>query len=126
MMNGGETIRKAPGAKPLPATAPAAWPEPLDGLSAQQLQFLHQIVPGALESERAFTIPACVTIAQAILESATSAGWGTSSLFRLANNPFGIKYEHFPKPSPAGPQGTASDLTMTYGAFDAETWEISN
>jgi hypothetical protein len=34
-------------------------------------------------------------LAQAILESATSAGWGSSSLFRIANNPFGIKYEHY-------------------------------
>jgi len=64
-------------------------------LSSQQLQFLMRVAPAALESERAYQIPASVTLAQAILESATSAGWGSSSLFRIANNPFGIKYEHY-------------------------------
>jgi flagellum-specific peptidoglycan hydrolase FlgJ len=64
-------------------------------LTPQQLQFLLRVAPPALESQRQQEIPACVTIAQAILESATAAGWGSSSLFRLANNPFGIKYEHF-------------------------------
>jgi flagellum-specific peptidoglycan hydrolase FlgJ len=63
-------------------------------LSSQQLQFLLRVAPGALESERVYEVPACVTLAQAILESATSAGWGTSSLFRIANNPFGIKFSH--------------------------------
>jgi flagellum-specific peptidoglycan hydrolase FlgJ len=67
----------------------------LPRLSAQQLQFLLRIAPAALESERVYQIPAAVTLAQAIIESATSAGWGSSSLFRLANNPFGIKYEHY-------------------------------
>jgi hypothetical protein len=64
-------------------------------LNAQQLQFLLRVTPAALSSERTYEIPACVTIAQAILESATAAGWGSSVLFRLANNPFGIKYSHF-------------------------------
>jgi flagellum-specific peptidoglycan hydrolase FlgJ len=64
-------------------------------ISSQQLQFLLRVAPAALESERVYQIPAAVTLAQAILESATSAGWGSSSLFRIANNPFGIKYEHY-------------------------------
>jgi len=64
-------------------------------LTPQQLQFLLRVTPPALESERVYEVPACVTIAQAILESATAAGWGSSVLFRLANNPFGIKYCHF-------------------------------
>ncbi len=64
-------------------------------LTAQRLQFLLRVAPPALEGQRQHAIPACLTIAQAILESATSAGWGSSSLFRLANNPFGITYEHF-------------------------------
>lgn len=158
-------------------------------LSSQQLQFLMRVAPAALESERVYQIPAAVTLAQAILESATSAGWGSSSLFRIANNPFGIKYEHFggvvrglgtgeghcaeqsapnmstpaahlwgsnetlgagdsrlriqnsgahsgaaisgltlpgsgamPAPSPQHP----APPPQTYGAFDAETWEIVN
>jgi hypothetical protein len=64
-------------------------------LTVQQLEFLMRVTPSALVSESEYGIPACVTIAQAILESATAAGWGGSSLFRLANNPFGIKYCHF-------------------------------
>jgi hypothetical protein len=64
-------------------------------LTPQQLQFLLRVTPPALQSQREHEVPACVAIAQAILESATAAGWGSSSLFRLANNPFGIKYEHF-------------------------------
>ena len=64
-------------------------------LTSQQLQFLSQVTPPALESQLRYEVPACVTIAQAILESATPQfGWGSSSLFRVANNPFGIKYCH--------------------------------
>ena len=59
------------------------------------MQFLLRVTPAALASERNFEIPASVTLAQAILESATPAGWGSSTLYRLANNPFGIKYSHF-------------------------------
>jgi flagellum-specific peptidoglycan hydrolase FlgJ len=81
--------------------------------SPQQLQFLSRIAPGAMEGQRVYGIPACVTIAQSILESATSAGWGTSSLFRLANNPFGIKYDHLAP-------------LQDYGHFDTSTWEIVN
>jgi flagellum-specific peptidoglycan hydrolase FlgJ len=68
-------------------------------LSGQQLQFLLRVSPPALSSQRIYEIPACITIAQAILESTTAAGWGSSSLFRLANNPFGIKYSHFLLPA---------------------------
>jgi flagellum-specific peptidoglycan hydrolase FlgJ len=56
-----------------------------------------------------------VTVAQAILESATppqpngSGGWGTSSLYVQANNPFGIKF---------------SQADAEYGSFDAPTFEI--
>jgi flagellum-specific peptidoglycan hydrolase FlgJ len=64
-------------------------------LTPQRLQFLWRVTPPALESQIRYEVPACVTIAQAILESATPHfGWGSSSLFRVANNPFGIKYCH--------------------------------
>ena len=97
----------------------------LPRLSPQQLQFLLRVAPGALQGQHTHQIPSCVTIAQSILESATSAGWGSSSLFRLANNPFGIKYEHFA--SSAHGQTTPGELTpQDYGQFDAETWEIVN
>jgi flagellum-specific peptidoglycan hydrolase FlgJ len=69
--------------------------DPGHHLTAQQLQFLLRVAPPALASQRRYEVPACVTIAQAILESATPVGWGSSTLFRRANNPFGIKYAHF-------------------------------
>jgi flagellum-specific peptidoglycan hydrolase FlgJ len=115
-------------------------------LTAQQLQFLLRVTPAAIESQRKYEIPACVTVAQAILESATAAGWGSSSLFRLANNPFGIKYCHLGSGHPPigssahGPIGsspapgtddrmsrsTNQPIPQDYGAFDALTWEIEN
>ena len=68
---------------------------PLPKVTRQQIQFLLRVAPPALQSEREYEIPACITLAQAILESATPRfGWGSSRLFRLANNPFGIKYSH--------------------------------
>jgi flagellum-specific peptidoglycan hydrolase FlgJ len=108
-----------------------------------------RVAPPALESERAYQVPACVTLAQAIVESATSAGWGSSSLFRIANNPFGIKYCHWESEvgSPEsevqktisnsaqastdlGARTSDSGLRTSdpeaYGAFDAQTWEIEN
>ncbi len=134
-------------------------PEPATAgpLTRQQLQFLLRVTPAAVENQGQFEIPACVTIAQAILESATpQLGWGSSTLFRLANNPFGIKYCHFgPDHSPSAqastqqanpahrktipdsefripataPEKSSSESlipTEDYGHFDAETWEIEN
>jgi flagellum-specific peptidoglycan hydrolase FlgJ len=115
-------------------------------LTPQQLQFLLRVTPPALQSQREFEIPACVTLAQTILESATAAGWGSSSLFRLANNPFGIKYEHYgPGNCANGPSGHRivggidkpsmddqmnrsidEPISPPYGHFDAPTWEIEN
>jgi len=120
-------------------------------LTPQQLQFLLRVSPGAVAGQHEYGIPACVTIAQAILESATAAGWGSSVLFRLANNPFGIKYCHFKSaverpqskvesPSPdTGSLSTFNSQLSTpplnsppstsaedYGHFDATTWEIVN
>ena len=125
-------------------------PDPPLHLAPQQLQFLLRVTPPALRSQREYEIPACVTIAQAILESATPKfGWGSSTLFRLANNPFGIKYCHFesgdrvigrsgeqgkadpkfqiphfgsPAPSPQSP----APKPEAYGHFDAPTWEMEN
>ena len=121
-------------------------------LTLQQLQFLLRVTPSAQQSQTEYEIPACVTLAQAILESATAAGWGSSVLFRLANNPFGIKYEHFGMGEGKGDsrfkiQDSRSPIPDTesriqnagspnpdpespapepYGAFDAQTWEIVN
>jgi flagellum-specific peptidoglycan hydrolase FlgJ len=116
-------------------------------VTRQQLQFLFQVTPPALESEREFEIPACITVAQAILESATPRyGWGSSRLFRLANNPFGIKSSHQAigpsdhraiGPSEAQEASNSSEGSVPspqpqvpgpdpYGHFDAATWEVEN
>lgn len=103
-------------------------------LTSQWLQFLLRVTPPALESQLRYEVPACVTIAQAILESSTPQfGWGSSSLFRVANNPFGIKYCHraiggTEKPSADGPVTGSPDhpIPQDYGHFDAQTWEIEN
>jgi len=92
-------------------------------VTKEQENFLKQVAGPALESERTYSIPACVTIAQAILESAGQTEirnskneirkawtWGGSSLFRLANNPFGIKNRELPD---------------DYGFFEVETAEYS-
>lgn len=49
--------------------------------------YIRQYAPAALASERAYGIPASITMAQGLLES----GAGTSSLARRSNNHFGIK-----------------------------------
>jgi flagellum-specific peptidoglycan hydrolase FlgJ len=85
-----------------------------DAVNEQQITFLKQVIPAAQACQKATTIPAAITIAQSIFESATAAGWGTSTLFTKAKNPFGIKYEHLQNDG-AG-----------YGEFDAPTWEVEN
>ncbi|HMD85141.1 MAG TPA: hypothetical protein VKO18_10630 [Terriglobia bacterium] len=80
-------------------------------LTPQQLQFLLRVTPPALASQHQYEVPACVTIAQAILESATAVGWGSSTLFRLANKPFGIKCAHFgAEENPSTQQSARSTL----------------
>jgi flagellum-specific peptidoglycan hydrolase FlgJ len=77
-------------------------------LKQEQIDFLKLAVQPALDNEKAFGIPASITIAQAILES----GWGRSKLFTEAHNPFGIKYSHR--------QGVEQ-----YGSYDAPTKEYA-
>lgn len=50
-------------------------------------QFISTIHPSATECEQSSCIPAAFTVAQAALES----GWGTSALFSIAHNVFGVK-----------------------------------
>jgi flagellum-specific peptidoglycan hydrolase FlgJ len=61
-------------------------------LTSQQRNFLSGLAGPALESERRTGVHAAVILAQAALES----GWGTSQLFQIANNPFGIKLPQRP------------------------------
>lgn len=60
-------------------------------MNAQQNTFLRLAVPAAQQAQRRYGVPASVTVAQAILESSNSLGWGQSQLAKEANNFFGIK-----------------------------------
>jgi hypothetical protein len=55
--------------------------------TAAQQAFISAVAPGAVAAQRRYGVPAAVTIAQAIEESA----WGQSSLAAKDNNLFGIK-----------------------------------
>jgi flagellum-specific peptidoglycan hydrolase FlgJ len=68
-------------------------------LTEEETKFLSEVCGPALETERDYGVPASVTVAQAILESAAKGAdgryhWGGSRLYREANNPFGIKFSH--------------------------------
>jgi flagellum-specific peptidoglycan hydrolase FlgJ len=67
-----------------------------------QQSFIQQVAPGAIEAQRQYGIPAAVTIAQAIDESA----WGQSQLAAQDNNLFGIKG--------TGPAGSVMLPTQEY------------
>ena len=54
----------------------------------EQQLFINTIKDAAITTQANYKILASITIAQAILES----GWGTSDLFKKANNSFGIKW----------------------------------
>ncbi len=71
------------------------------GTAAQQA-FINDIAPGAIAAQHTYGVPAAVTIAQAIDESA----WGQSSLAAQDNNLFGIKG--------TGPAGAVSLPTQEF------------
>jgi hypothetical protein len=74
---------------------------PVHDTSAQQA-FINGVAPGAVAAQHAYGVPAAVTIAQAIDESA----WGRSELARKDHNLFGIKG--------AGPAGSDPLPTQEY------------
>jgi flagellum-specific peptidoglycan hydrolase FlgJ len=83
------------------AAAPAGPATPVPDISAQQA-FIAELAPAAIESQRKYGVPASVTIAQAIDESA----WGQSTLATRDHNLFGIKG--------TGPAGSDSMPTLEY------------
>ncbi|HEY9243566.1 MAG TPA: glucosaminidase domain-containing protein, partial [Streptosporangiaceae bacterium] len=74
---------------------------PVDEASARQA-FIAAVAPGAMASQRAYGVPAAVTIAQAIEES----NWGQSLLASKDHNLFGMKG--------TGPAGSEALPTQEY------------
>jgi flagellum-specific peptidoglycan hydrolase FlgJ len=101
------------GARPAPhAAAPRTSPSTAPTISAgqhyttpgtrSQQAFISLVAPGAIAAQQRFGVPAAVTIAQAIEESA----WGQSGLAAQYHNLFGIKG--------TGPAGSVSLPTSEY------------
>ncbi|HEV2451313.1 MAG TPA: glucosaminidase domain-containing protein, partial [Streptosporangiaceae bacterium] len=80
-----------------PSDAAAGMPGPV-----AQHAFIGRVAPGAIASQRKYGVPAAVTIAQAIDESA----WGQSSLAVRDHNLFGIKG--------SGPAGSDTQPTQEF------------
>ncbi len=80
------------------------------GTRAQQA-FINEVAPGAMAAQRRFGVPASVTIAQAIEESA----WGGSSLAAVQHNLFGIKGT-----------GPAGSVLLPTSEFLNGNWETVN
>jgi flagellum-specific peptidoglycan hydrolase FlgJ len=104
------TTATAPGSQPqrrMPSPSPhytrhdPPAPAPRAGSAAQQA-FIGEVAPGAIAAQHKYGVPASVTIAQAIDESA----WGQSVLARKDHNLFGIKG--------TGPAGTDALPTQEY------------
>jgi flagellum-specific peptidoglycan hydrolase FlgJ len=101
-----------PAAAPAASSAPSAKPGPSSSASAgqpystpgtrNQQAFISLVAPGAVAAQQRYGVPAAVTIAQAIEESA----WGQSGLAAQYHNLFGIKG--------TGPAGSASLPTQEY------------
>jgi flagellum-specific peptidoglycan hydrolase FlgJ len=95
-----QSVTRAPAASPSSGTSsPKQYATP--GTRNQQA-FISLIAPGAVAAQQRFGVPAAVTIAQAIEESA----WGQSSLAARYHNLFGIKG--------AGPAGSVTLPTQEY------------
>jgi flagellum-specific peptidoglycan hydrolase FlgJ len=84
---------------------------PVPTTSAQQA-FINQVAPGAIAAQQRYGVPASVTIAQAIDESA----WGQSTLATHDHNLFGIKG--------TGPAG--ADVLPTQEYLDGQWVSVSS
>lgn len=108
--SGGIPAETAPASSASPgtyhkSTRPSA-PAPT---TAAQQEFLNSVIPGAIAAQQRWGVPASVTIAQAIEESA----WGSSQLATQAHNLFGIKG--------TGPAGSVTYQTQEYIGGQWET-----
>jgi flagellum-specific peptidoglycan hydrolase FlgJ len=103
----GNTAAAPPAAAPSAPRPAAAQGNPAGGQystpgTRDQQAFISRIAPGAIAAQQRFGVPAAVTIAQAIEESA----WGRSGLAAQYHNLFGIKG--------TGPAGSVNLPTSEY------------
>jgi flagellum-specific peptidoglycan hydrolase FlgJ len=100
-----QSATPSPAASPSAASPSAASPSPKQSATQRtrnQQAFISLVAPGAVAAEQRYGVPASVTIAQAIEESA----WGQSTLAAQYHNLFGIKG--------AGPAGSVTLPTQEY------------
>jgi flagellum-specific peptidoglycan hydrolase FlgJ len=95
-----QSVTRAPAASPSPGTSSAK--QYVTPGTRNQQAFVSLVAPGAVAAQQRFGVPASVTIAQAIEESA----WGQSSLAARYHNLFGIKG--------TGPAGSVTLPTQEY------------
>jgi len=99
------SVTRAPAASPSSGTSsPKQYATP--GTRNQQA-FISLVAPGAVAAQQRFGVPAAVTIAQAIEESA----WGQSSLAARYHNLFGIKGT-----------GPAGSVTLPTQEYESGSW----
>jgi flagellum-specific peptidoglycan hydrolase FlgJ len=100
-----QSVTPAPAASPSSAgSSPKQYATP--GTRNQQA-FISLVAPGAVAAQQRFGVPASVTIAQAIEESA----WGQSSLAARYHNLFGIKGT-----------GPAGSVTLPTQEYESGSW----
>ena len=92
----------SPAASPSGSSAGSSPKQPAIAGTRNQQAFISLIAPGAIAAQQRYGVPASVTIAQAIEESA----WGQSSLAARYHNLFGIKG--------SGPAGSVTLPTQEY------------
>jgi flagellum-specific peptidoglycan hydrolase FlgJ len=98
---------------PSPSTSPSAAPSSSAGQhyatpgTKSQQAFISLVAPGAIAAQQRYGVPAAVTIAQAIEESA----WGQSGLAAQYHNLFGIKGT-----------GPAGSVTLPTAEYEGGQW----
>ena len=102
-----QASRSSSGASARPAAAGRGVQLVRQLLGRQHQAFINSVAPGAIAAQQRYGVPAAVTIAQAIEESA----WGSSELSASYHNLFGIKGS-----------GTAGSVSMPTSEYEGGQW----
>src|SRR6185437_2533420 len=100
--NPSQSAAPTPTASPTPSSASSSPKQYATPGTRDQQAFISQVAPGTIAAQQRYGVPASVTIAQAIEESA----WGQSSLAAQYHNLFGVKG--------SGPAGSVTLPTQEY------------